>query len=503
MRRGILILSKSLGILALRLLIATPFLGQSVAESPNVKHYGYSGTDKLLECIGKAYSKPVARFPYIRQVPDFPCPATKEGIIDLLEGSAFPNLLRVPKGGPSGIRLFETMDWIYLVPSLFIDTKPGDPYYNYRQNWKSVRIKTKVETSEDISQAEDKILREVMSRVPEILSTARMVPLNPMDEPGPDGSSEMTVRLRFYTAKLNPDASDSVIAMIDQWPYVSMGRLVYGEIRNGKYQMIWDSPLLNANGNLDVADVNGDGWKEIVWRSATCGAQNCIPQQVVVFDREGREITRQSNCRTGSLGFDEGDGVCAIEGEDIQFTLISAKTGYSEKDQRAPKDIVVANWYGDGKDAIFTLKNGTYVLNKLDVSQYSTGIASERKAEGIKQAVELNEEGTKLMKEGRYQEAAEKFQSAYYANDIALYENNYGFALYKLGQLDSSVWWFKHVIKVDPKRAIAYLNLGDALAKLNRNADARDAYKKYLELAPDSKATLGVQKKLDALPASP
>lgn len=51
----------------------------------------------------------------------------------------------------------------------------------------------------------------------------------------------------------------------------------------------------------------------------------------------------------------------------------------------------------------------------------------------------------------------------------------------------------------DPKRAVAYLNLGDTLVKLHRNADARQAYKTYLEFAPSSKSAAEAKKKLEAL----
>jgi predicted RNA polymerase sigma factor len=39
--------------------------------------------------------------------------------------------------------------------------------------------------------------------------------------------------------------------------------------------------------------------------------------------------------------------------------------------------------------------------------------------------------------------------------------------------------------------------------KLNRNAEARQAYQKYLELAPNSKVAPDVKKKPDALPPTP
>ena len=68
---------------------------------------------------------------------------------------------------------------------------------------------------------------------------------------------------------------------------------------------------------------------------------------------------------------------------------------------------------------------------------------------------------------------------------------------------DLAVYWLQKTVALDPKRAVAYLNLGNALAKLNRNAEAREAYGKYLELAPDSRSVPDVHRKLAALPPAP
>jgi tetratricopeptide (TPR) repeat protein len=118
----------------------------------------------------------------------------------------------------------------------------------------------------------------------------------------------------------------------------------------------------------------------------------------------------------------------------------------------------------------------------------------------------INEQGTNLMKEGKFQEASDKFYEAYLRNDSTaqcLYTNNLGFADYKMGKYEEAVEYLKETTHCDSTRAVAYLNLGDAYAKLNRNADARQAYEKYLELTPDSKSAADVKKKLDALPPSP
>jgi len=108
------------------------------------------------------------------------------------------------------------------------------------------------------------------------------------------------------------------------------------------------------------------------------------------------------------------------------------------------------------------------------------------------------------MKEKNYEAAAAKFAEAAYLNPkSAEYSNNAGFALYQTRKYEASVDWLKKAVGIDPKRAVAYVNLGDAYAKLKRNAEARQAYKEYLELAPDSKSAPDVKKKLEALPASP
>ncbi len=114
-----------------------------------------------------------------------------------------------------------------------------------------------------------------------------------------------------------------------------------------------------------------------------------------------------------------------------------------------------------------------------------------------------NEEGLKLMQRRQPMSAVAWFVGAARADSSnAEYTNNAGFAYYQMGKYGESVLWLEKTISIDPKRAVAYLNLGDAYAKLKRNAKARQAYTKYLELAPDSKSAPKVKKKLDALSPS-
>jgi tetratricopeptide (TPR) repeat protein len=54
--------------------------------------------------------------------------------------------------------------------------------------------------------------------------------------------------------------------------------------------------------------------------------------------------------------------------------------------------------------------------------------------------------------------------------------------------------------KWDPGSAEAFLKLGECQEKLNDHAAAREAYEKYLELAPTAKNAEQIRKKLDKWP---
>jgi tetratricopeptide (TPR) repeat protein len=82
---------------------------------------------------------------------------------------------------------------------------------------------------------------------------------------------------------------------------------------------------------------------------------------------------------------------------------------------------------------------------------------------------------------------------------VALFANNAGFACYKLGKNDEAAAWFEKTLALDPKRAIAHANLGDAHLAAGRPDAARMAYEKYLELAPTARYASEVRKKLEGL----
>jgi tetratricopeptide repeat protein len=518
--------------LAVYVLTLGPLLAQSGAAAAPVKHYGYSGQDKMLECIQGVFGKYVAAFPHtvlygypsfvqgrppqvvnghwepvtarvtFPSVADLRCPGTRDGIAKFLD-SDVAKLLFVPdREQPEGIRIFETEQWVYIIPAMEFSQSP----YRERQRWKRIKIEPKIESVDDISEAEARAL------LPEILKSARTIPLVPSQAlspadltahgmpqraPGADDEVEVGPYFRFYKAKLQPNAPDSVVALMEDWPSGTAGRIIYGEIRDGKYHVLWDSPLLNGHGQLNLADVNDDGWEELLWRSDTCGVRNCFPEELVIFDKEGREITRQQRCNIQPIyPFNETDGVCAISGEEVTVgdaTLLA-------QGKHGPAEIAVKQWDLDGKDRVFKLINGTYIPFERDAR-------GESSLTSVQDAAHLNEDGMTLMRERKYRDATEAFiEAAGLDPSNAMYANNAGFAYYKSGDYYFSIEWLGKAIQIDPKRAIAYLNRGDAFAKLDpddSSSMARKDYEKFLELTPNSKAAPDIRKKLDALPAAP
>jgi tetratricopeptide (TPR) repeat protein len=62
---------------------------------------------------------------------------------------------------------------------------------------------------------------------------------------------------------------------------------------------------------------------------------------------------------------------------------------------------------------------------------------------------------------------------------------------------------FEEASKWDPGSAEAFLRLGEADEKLRKRDGAREAYTKYLELAPAAKNAAEIKKKLAKLPPPP
>ncbi|MBZ5528686.1 MAG: tetratricopeptide repeat protein [Acidobacteriia bacterium] len=125
------------------------------------------------------------------------------------------------------------------------------------------------------------------------------------------------------------------------------------------------------------------------------------------------------------------------------------------------------------------------------------------RANARRKAAAQNLRGIALMRLKKYNDALGEFAGADLTDPLnPEYLNNLGYCYYKTEDFELAVRYLSDALQVAPKRAIAYFNRGDTFVKLQRFAEARKDYAKFLELAPDSKLAPEVRKKLEALPPS-
>ena len=67
---------------------------------------------------------------------------------------------------------------------------------------------------------------------------------------------------------------------------------------------------------------------------------------------------------------------------------------------------------------------------------------------------------------------------------------------FKKGRWRAAAWRYEQATKWNPGEAEAWLKLGQAREKMKDGKGAREAYTKFLELAPENKEAASVKKKL-------
>ena len=138
-------------------------------------------------------------------------------------------------------------------------------------------------------------------------------------------------------------------------------------------------------------------------------------------------------------------------------------------------------------------------LDAAKAQLQNRGEAQEQPATA-KTALTLNDEGLRLYKEKRYDEALDKFSKAAALDPSdAESANNAGFVLFRMQRYEDAIVWFRKTVALDPNRAVAYVNLGDAYLSLNRKDEAGKAYEKYLELAPTGRSSAYAKQKMREL----
>lgn len=440
--------------------------------------------DQVQDCLRKLWGKPVfwdSRA--VAPIDPSVCNAQPAKVEEVLKGQHL-TVFHLPKGE-------------FLTSSDFFAPNRTGLYYRWKTP--SINIRVVPLALEGSRQPSEPELRQIAD---DILRRSHLAPLTcPFVDDG-DGIGELALTIEIDIHKMHPGSPrESAIALVvntdPKLDRVSgTGRIVYGELENGRFSYLWETPLLYSSfGRWGYEDLLHNGNLQISMSSSW--GSNEQYTLLYAFDSDGREITRQNDtCQAmeqSALDHNRNATVCPIYGDSFDFVGSG----------KGPKDLQVVDSSANQVDPTKPVKKVRYTYKE---GRYQVAASAPMKGTASLSAAAINEQGTNLMKEGKFQEASDKFYEAYLRNDGSapcLYTNNLGFAYYKMGKYEEAVKYFKETVNCDSARAVAYLNLGDAYAMLSRNAEARQAYTKYLALAPDSKSAPEVKKKLNALPPSP
>jgi len=469
-------------LLLLSSLLSIPLLafGQQ-GSSPSL-----SAHDKVQDCLRKLWGKPVFwDIRAVAQVALSVCDAPPEQLDDALKGQR--------------LRAFHLPNAIFLTSIDSFTPSGAGLYYHWKTPAIDIRaLPLTLPGSRKPAEAE---LRQISDA---ILERSHLVPLSyPFaDDSNGIGKLAVTIKIDIHKMHTGSERESAVALVVDtdaEHEFIlGTGRIVYGDLEETGFKYLWETPLLySSDGRWDYVDLLRNGNLQVSMLSSWGDHRQY--DLFYAFDLDGSEITRQTDtCDVMdilSLDRQRKTTVCPIFAKELD--VVAAGKG--------PKEIRVVD---DSANHVEPTKAVQRLLYAYRNGRYQVVDSAPVKGSASLSTVVINEQGVELMKEGKYEEASDKFYEAYLRNDDAgtascLYTNNLGFAYYKMGKYEDAVNYLKEAVECDSGRAVAYLNLGDAYAKLNRNVEARQAYAKYLELAPDSKSAPAVKKKLEDLTRTP
>jgi hypothetical protein len=250
------------------------------------------------------------------------------------------------------ITLVETTTWAFLHQAALLR---GEGTLRPWIRWKQLAIISKAENWSGIPGSRLLTPEELDSVGEVVFREGRPAPIRTPTEPTDGETATIKYFVRLMAYRLGGGRPESVIGILGVVGGTS--RLVYGELRERGYEILWDSPLFPGSMlKMGLEDVDGDGMKEILLQSAY--GLNLDAWTLSVFNIRGQELTRQPECfAEGDWGYDKRGGICPIAAE--SFTLEDPRDG--------KRDIVVGGRYEDlglveyRKLHRYSLRDGRYV----------------------------------------------------------------------------------------------------------------------------------------------
>ena len=501
---------RSVGVRAVLLaaitILCPAVLAAQAGRDEGIKHHEYGPLDRFHACAASVLKRHVLTYSAMgREFENVKCSPDEKQYRDELTSK-----------GP--YLAVTNNEWALIVPSslLFVkDTPIGTKKTILERPWRRLRVDVPIT---NYANSEFSLTSTQLSALKaQLLNVARFVPIEDASEGFQDETAVFRLWYQVYILRLRENGPPSVVILERQsnvpsnLPEASLendqfwldnGRIIYGEMQDGKVRLIWDSPVVQVRymKNLEFQDVDGDGNKEILV-DGSLNEGKYEWRTLSIFNVDGEEITRQP-CKENSFSWYDnpyGDRACPITGGPESNAPVSLDC--------SPLPCTIHGGWSENPDDgdTFHFVGGRYV-SAADNKPKEPRAPSQgpAKPHAVPSAAALNAQGLALMRQEKYDEAVARFAAAAELDrENPEYANNAGYAEYKNGKYEIAISWLNDAIRLDRARAVAYLNLGDTYVKLKRNAEARETYKKYLELAPDSKAAPDVKKKLEALASTP
>jgi hypothetical protein len=336
--------SRALTVLAFSLAAACSTFGQ-------IQRRGMSPRQEFLLCAQKVLGKTVLWqgifFGRIdsSNAPKVACPAGRDEFIAALQKN-------------EAISVFEDGRFAFLVQTGQSPQRQPNILYDYKFKKLPIHLKISQRQSTGSRQMTEPELQRIAAA---ILRGTRGVEVlwsigNSPEADCTTTKEEILVELELEARQLGKAGPESVIAALRASPceddselkpiyFSNVTRLIYGEIKNGSYEMKWDSPLLYAPSDwISYKGLNGDAFEEIVvWPPNGDEIKQWNDEDdyayqggAVAFDREGNELTRGKFC-SQYMGYSE-DRACPILAKKVE--LAPAKDG-------GRLDIVTKGWVDD------------------------------------------------------------------------------------------------------------------------------------------------------------
>ena len=288
-----------------------------------------SPEDQFLQCASETLGRPVLRDAEIPWVGRLGCLGREE------LRSAMQN---------GGVTTSDAGDWMVLHRSY--SDRPHEADRRYR--WKRLRVAPSLEHQPHPTLGlplTDAQVKEIGERV---VKFARPVPPSIDTEPTEGDTLVLRLRVTMDRVRLKPGV-DSVVVLTG---FERTGRFVYGELREGHFVPLWDTPMMASEGGPNLSwtyrDMDGDGVPEVL----ASGAANPFYQTLVVFNLAGEELTRNHDCFVAHTALVNTNPFCPLMGEEIEFEPASAE-------RSAPLNIITKTRDGNER---FCLRSEKYEL---------------------------------------------------------------------------------------------------------------------------------------------